>query len=115
MAYSCRSDFFTDLSKSDPGELVRGWLDVNVPHAFQSSNEYEGFLQRIRSDWPESQAIQVAGTSNWRYSLNPRKSFSEYHGKSDVDVVIVSPIYFERTWDVLRVLHRKHWYGLPTL
>ena len=113
MSYDSLEIFLEDISKSDPIDLVQKWLNTDVPHAFQTYTKYKKFLGRILLDWPDCLSIQVAGTSNWRYSLNPQKKYSEFHRGSDIDVVVVSPIYFEKTWIELRSLHRRRWYSWP--
>ena len=110
MAYPDLKSFLHDIRSTKPEDLIREWLAVDVPHAFGTSADYRSFVQLIHADWPKNASISVAGTSNWRYSLNPQKNFSEYHEKSDIDVVIVSPTYFAETWERLRGLHRKRWY-----
>jgi hypothetical protein len=111
--YLSINTFYNDISTHDPQDLVRKWLNAEIPHAFKTAEKYQEFIDCIKSDWPDSSSIQVAGTSSWKYSLNPKKNFSEYHNKSDVDVVIISKSYFEQTWEILRQLHRKRWYSWP--
>lgn len=113
MAYQNIAEFFDDISNTKPEDLIQNWFNISVPHAFGSEEDYRNFLLQITSEWPDSISVCVAGSSNWRYSLNPNKNFSEYHSGSDIDVVMVSPQYFEDTWEVLRSMHRKHWYSWP--
>ncbi|MDF1819010.1 MAG: hypothetical protein P1U54_10245 [Immundisolibacteraceae bacterium] len=113
MTYPSLNLFLQDIAQKDPGELVHSWLSSGIPHAFSSSDDCREFLGQIQSDWPDSEYIIVAGTANWRFSLNPKKDFSEYHEKSDVDVVVISPKDFNETWERLRGLHRKRWYSWP--
>jgi len=113
VSYQNINDFFNDIAKGKPEDLIQSWFGVRKPHGFESEDDYAAFLDLVGSDWPEITSICVAGSSNWRYSLNPNKNFSEYHGKSDVDVVLVSQKYFDETWNEIRNLHRKRWYSWP--
>ena len=113
MLYSSQINFLNDISTYDPDELVKKWLMNDHPYVFQNKTQYGQFIQKIMHDWPESSSIHVAGTSNWRYSLNPKKDFGEFHDGSDVDVVVISLHYFEKTWEEIRSLHRKFWYSWP--
>lgn len=109
MSYSSLAQFAKDINSADPKELIARWINVEKPHAFPSAEIYDGFRGKIGEDWPESEKIAVAGSGNWRYSLNPTKEFREFHGGSDIDVVVISREYFERTWQELRAIHRQLW------
>lgn len=113
MSYQDIADFFKDIASSKAEDLIQGWFNTQRPHVFESEADYMAFTSKIRADWPDLVSICVAGSSNWRYSLNPRKNFSEFHDRSDVDVVLIGQKYFEETWEEIRSLHRKRWYSWP--
>jgi hypothetical protein len=104
-------NFKNEIRQTEPSELIERWLNDGKPCAFLSADDLDKFTGKIAIDYPDAQSIKIAGTSNWQYSLNPEKGFSEFHERSDIDVIIVSPADFEKTWNILRSLHRKHWYS----
>jgi hypothetical protein len=110
MSYANLQEFKSDVSSSNPAELVQRWISAEKPHAFASADSYAEFIEKIKTDWRESELIQIAGSGNWRFSLNPKNTFREFNSKSDIDVIVVSSIYFQETWQALRLLHRKKWY-----
>jgi hypothetical protein len=110
MNYANLQEFKNDLSTSEPSQLAEKWIQSEKPHAFTDVNSYCSFTQKIKSDWPESDLIQLAGSGNWRYSLNPKNPFREFNLKSDIDVIVISQVYFHETWQELRQLHRRKWY-----
>lgn len=114
MNYANLQDFKKDLVESEPSQLVEKWIQTAKPHAFSKVETYDNFTQIIKGDWPESELIQIAGSGNWRYSLNPKNTFREFNSKSDIDVIVVSSKYFHETWQELRLLHRKKWYQWGT-
>jgi len=109
MSYSSLAQFSEDIFSQDPKDLISRWINTEEPHAFKSSEAYNAFRDRIAEDWPNNEMIAIAGSGNWRYSLNPKKNFSEFHKGSDIDVVVISQEYFERTWQELRATHKKLW------
>lgn len=111
MRYSDLKSFKGEIRDTDPKELVERWLTDGNPCAFSTSTDLDEFTKKIERDYPRAERVVIAGTSNWQYSLNPNKEFSEFHKHSDIDVALISPIDFEETWDTLRDLHRKKWYS----
>lgn len=109
MRYESLEQFSKDIINADPRELINRWIFSEHPHAFANHDEYIFFREKILKDWPESDVIAVAGSGNWRYSLNPRNDFREFHPGSDIDVIVISQKYFERTWMELRLTHKKFW------
>ena len=109
MSYSSLAQFSEDIISKEPKELITRWIRTEQPHAFASGEAYNQFREKIARDWPRNEMIAIAGSGNWRYSLNPKKNFSEFHKGSDIDVIVISQEYFERTWQELRTIHKKLW------
>lgn len=102
---------FKDLIVGTPPmELAKKWLDSESVHAFSDVDTYNNYLDLIRSDYPECENLSITGSGNWCYSLNPRKNFSKFHEKSDIDVSIISSRYFSQVWEEIRGYHRKNYY-----
>jgi len=55
----------------------------------------------------------VVGSGNWKFSLNPDKSFREFGEHSDIDVAVISKDLFDGFWEEMRFQHRAHFYRLP--
>ncbi len=110
MNYVNLQDFKKDLAESEPSQLADKWIKTIKPHAFPDIGTYDSFTKMIKDDWPDSELIQLAGSGNWRYSLNPKNPFREFNSKSDIDVIVISSKYFNETWQELRLLHRRKWY-----
>ena len=83
MDYANLQDFKKDILASDPEELIGRWIRAEKPHAFQDIKSYRDFIETIAADWPESELIQIAGSGNWKYSLNPSNPFREFHQGCD--------------------------------
>jgi len=111
MTYLDRSEFKDYLRATDPLDLVSRWMHTPLPHAFKAAEDMQAFTTAVSRDYPAASSIRITGTANWKYSLNPNKSFSAFHAKSDIDVAIVSLEHFQETWHELRALHRKKWYA----
>lgn len=111
MRYDDIETFKEEIQQTEPNALIERWLYDGTPCVFYSSNNLSKFTAKIENDYPEALSVLIAGTSNWQYSLNPDKGFSEFHEHSDIDVVLISPVDFEKTWVALRTLHRKRWYA----
>lgn len=111
MRYPDLESFKAEIRGEDPKLLIQRWLTDGNPCAFSSTAKLDEFAARIAKDYPYAENVLIAGSSNWQYSLNPKKSFSKFHPKSDIDVVLISPIDFEETWTRLRDLHRRQWYS----
>ncbi len=106
-------NFLDQLSSSTPLDLAVASIDSCTVHAIQNPENYQSFLAMIRRDYQHSTHIAIMGSGNWKYSLNPRKQFSEYSIESDIDVAIVCEQSFKQTWDELRSYHRLNYYAIP--
>ena len=106
------ADFKKRLRFDDPKQLISSFLFNQLPWALNSPERFHQFSFQIQKDWPFSSYIGLAGTANWRYSLNPKKLFSEYSKHSDIDVVVISAKHFQEVWDEMRATHRASWYLL---
>lgn len=113
--YEDRDQFFSDIKDQDPDSLLEKWFsDGPLPHAFDTRSSLQCFIDQIDSDWVDTEHVWLGGTSAWRYSLNPRNSFSEFSDSSDIDVVNISNAHFVETWDRIRDYHRINWYSVDS-
>lgn len=104
---------FLELVKSaNPVDLAAEFLHRGSVHAIPDESLYGSFLDEVRVDYPSSERIAIMGSGNWKFSLNPKKNFSEFHDKSDIDIVIICRASFEQAWEELRKYHRQNFYRL---
>ncbi|MDH5561534.1 MAG: hypothetical protein OEY59_11855 [Deltaproteobacteria bacterium] len=113
MPYETQQAFLAAVKGTPATDLVEQWLHNPLPHVFSDLPSRDRFFGAIKTDWPEISEIQCAGTSNWKYSLNPHKSFRLFSELSDIDVIAISEELFNTTWERMRILHRQRWYELP--
>lgn len=106
-------EFLALVKSANPSNLAAESLHRNFVHAIPDESMYKSFLDGVRLDYPSSEHIAIMGSGNWKFSLNPKKNFSEFHNKSDIDIVIICRASFEAVWDELRKYHRQNYYLLP--
>lgn len=101
------------LATADAKDVSERFLTSTEVAAFSTELLYEEFKTRV-IDFLDDVVEHVAlvGTSNWNYSLNPRKNYKTFDEKSDVDVAVVSQSLFMSTWLSLRGFHRDRFYSL---
>ncbi len=104
--------FIEQIASSEPLDLASRYVLSDVVHAFPTITAYEQFRTKVRHYLPDAEFIAVAGSGNWRFSLNPRKLLTEFHLKSDIDVAVISTELYHTTWEYMRELHRRKWYSI---
>lgn len=105
-------DFLVLVKSANPLELAEESLHRNFVHAIPEEATYSSYLDQVRGDYPLADCIAIMGSGNWKFSLNPKNNFSEYHIKSDIDIAVVCRTSFEQTWAELRIYHRTKFYSL---
>lgn len=60
----------------------------------------------------QTEAIFIAGSGNWGFSLNPKNEYRDFGAHSDIDLCIISPSLFDEVWLLIRAYHRKSFYLL---
>jgi hypothetical protein len=106
------SEFKSTLAQGEPGQLARDFVFSATVHALPDEAAYESFREKVKVYLPDAEYISIVGSGNWRYSLNPEKLLAEYHGKSDIDVAVISSRLYYETWNEMRRIHRDRWYAL---
>ena len=82
------------------GELVLERLPVVFGNDWDLYRSWRGLLaSKIGVDPCD---IVVTGSAASGFSLNPAKKLSAFHIDSDIDLAIVSPLYFDQAWRTLR-------------
>lgn len=106
------AEFLAFVKTNAPRAIVEECLRRSFVHAIPEEDDYKGFLDVVRNDYPDAEHVAIMGSGNWKFSLNPKKNMSEFHAGSDIDVAIVCPRSFDRTWEALRAYHRKNFYAV---
>jgi hypothetical protein len=107
-----QEEFFDRIRSSSPDALAREYLSAESAHIFTDEPTYQIFQDRICELVQSVESVAVVGSGNWRYSLNPCKSFREFGKHSDVDVAVVSSFQFKAIWGEMRQNEKKHYYTL---
>jgi len=93
-----------DLTKEPSSYITSKWIVERVPFVF--NKDLDAYI-----DWKErlsllievdSKSIVLTGSSAVGFSLNPEKNLKAFDDKSDVDVAVISPHYFDVSWHFLR-------------
>jgi len=67
------------------------------------SSDYDQFKKYIsRNLQIPFNNVSIVGSAKTRYSFSPTKNFSEFHNKSDFDLIIVSNKLFNNIWEAYR-------------
>lgn len=100
------------LKSQSPQSIARELLLKTSIHAINSVTNYDSYKDMILADHKNAYRVAIVGSANWKFSLNPRKNFSVFHDKSDIDIAIICAESYLATWDELRAFHRNQYYSL---
>lgn len=104
-----KEEFLNDLKRRSPLELASFYFGREEVEAFSSSTAYQEFISLVQQEVGGQPKVVIVGTGNWKYSLNPYKSFKPFDEKSDIDIAVVSTERFNQTWNAIREVHRSTW------
>ena len=106
------------LKASEASEISRSIISRDANWYFDECGElgnsvsYEIFRTSISAYLGlKTDQVALVGSSVYGFSLSPReeKSFSEFHEKSDLDLVIISAEIFDAVWnELLDAYYRGH-------
>lgn len=98
--------FLEELIERDTDTIACDWILDRTPHIFDMDriSYLEWKLKLAKKLMVDSNTIVIVGSAGVGISLNPNKGFREYHAGSDIDVAVVSEIYFDVAWRQLRGL-----------
>lgn len=90
----------SDLAKKGHVEEILAQLFSGAPFAFsEKPAEYPKFCQQIATRLKCQPAnVVVVGSGRFGFSMAPHKFGRPFHNRSDIDVVIVDPIFFDNAW-----------------
>ncbi len=90
----------SDLAKQGKVEEIIGQLFSGDPFAFKDRPiEYPKFRSQIAAAIKcEAANVAVVGSGRFGFSLAPHKFGRPFHARSDIDVVIVDPTFFDAAW-----------------
>lgn len=90
----------SDLAKKGQVEEILAQLFSGEPFAFnEKPAEYSKFREQIAAALKcESANVIVVGSGRFGFSLAPHKFGRPFHDRSDIDVIIVDPNFFDVAW-----------------
>jgi len=90
----------SDLAKKGQVEEILAQLFSGEPFAFnEKPAEYSKFREQISAALKcESANVIVVGSGRFGFSLAPHKFGRPFHDRSDIDVIIVDPNFFDVAW-----------------
>ena len=90
----------SDLAKKGKVEEILAQMFSGEPFAFsERPGEYPKFRQQIATALKSEPAnIVVVGSGRFGFSLAPHKFGRPFHDRSDIDVIIVDPNFFDTAW-----------------
>jgi len=107
-----REEFISSVRKDPPTKLLAEWLSTSQVVACKTTDDYQQFKEKVAGTFEGVTRVEIVGSGNWGYSLNPKKAFKPFDHASDIDVAVVSPAEFEETWKHLRAYQRSVYYSL---
>lgn len=101
------------LEKGVPEEVCGMLLNKDTVTACMDQHvysEYKAHIQEVLGG--DIDAVFIAGSGNWGFSLNPKKQYRTFCDASDIDLCIVSRALFDEIWSEIRIFHRKNFYRI---
>lgn len=110
-----KEELITNLKTKEEIEIYYDYLLGQDVWYFQNqgenhSQQYDTFKKFIskKLNIPFNN-ISIVGSAKTKFSFSPQKNFSEFHNKSDFDLIIVSNTLFEQMWNAFReVSHQTY-------
>lgn len=102
-------EFKYDLLDNSPSFICSKWILDRVPFLFNEDRiSYIKWKEKLASKLGiDSKAMVLTGSSCCGFSLNPYKLYKKFNEESDIDIAIVSELYFDIAWKTLRNLGTK--------
>jgi hypothetical protein len=103
--------FKNELINKPVSYICSKWLLDRTPYIFNEDShrhiEWKELLSsKINVD---SKSLIFLGSSSCGFSLNPNKNYRTFNDKSDIDIAVVSGLYFDISWKTLRNLGTKRY------
>ncbi len=102
-------EFKYELIDNPTSFICSKWVLDRIPFVFNEDRIAflkwkEELAERLEID-PKSMVL--IGSGSCGFSLNPFKDYREYNDKSDIDIAVISELYFDIAWRTLRNLGTK--------
>jgi len=86
-----------------PSELVSRIILERLPFMFDSKEQYFHWRHMLAEGLQvDARDIVLVGSAATGRSLSARKKFTTFNNKSDVDIAVISMVYFDRAWHWFR-------------
>jgi hypothetical protein len=98
------ADFMAQVEATTvPNELVSRIILERLPYTFDSKEQYFHWRHMLAEGLQvDPRDILLVGSAATGRSLSALKQFSIFHKRSDVDIAIISLMYFDRAWQWFR-------------
>ena len=93
----------SDLVSLSTSRFISKWYFDKIPYIFSdNADNYIMWREQIADEIDlDPSDILISGSACVGYSLSPHKHFKPFDEKSDVDLCIISPYYFDTAWNEL--------------
>jgi hypothetical protein len=86
-----------------PSQLVSRIILERLPFAFDTKEQYFNWRDMLAEGLEvDSRDIIVVGSAATGRSLNSRTRFGVFNKRSDLDIAVISQVYFDRAWQWFR-------------
>jgi hypothetical protein len=86
-----------------PSELVSRIVLERLPFTFDTKQQYFHWRHMLAEGLQvDPRDIMLVGSAATGRSLSARKRFSMFNKRSDVDIAVISTVYFDRAWHWFR-------------
>jgi hypothetical protein len=101
------------LERSTPEEVCGALLGKVAVTACASNDVYSDYKTHVQEVIGGNiEAVFIAGSGNWGFSLSPDKQYRTFCEASDIDLCLVSRSLFDEVWSEIRTYHRKNFYRI---
>ncbi|AEV33437.1 hypothetical protein [Owenweeksia hongkongensis] len=102
-------DFKYELIDNSSSFICSKWVLDRVPFVFEDDRiSYIEWKEELSKKLEiDSKSMVFTGSSSCGFSLNPYKDYKSFNDESDIDIAIISELYFDIAWKCLRNLGTK--------
>ena len=111
--FTDRKHFLDTIKELNPNDFVSLFLFESIPFLFSDLKEYTKWKNVLSEELEMDNAdIKLTGSAALGFSLNPDKKFREFNEKSDLDIALISPHFFDIAWRFMRDIKPSVFYKM---
>ena len=131
-AFYTKENIVADLKSLSVDDFITVRIFDSLPYVFRDQySDYIAWRRLVANELQiDPRDIVITGSAAIGYSMNPNKNFNEFKIESDVDVCIISDLFFNIAWHDIRFLdlhglspklcsyikcHKEHYIFLETI